>query len=169
MADWPRFREIIFRPDRIGYVRKIIGLDGCVFCKARDQGVTSESLCVFRNEHAMAILNKFPYNTGHIMVLPTRHCGSLLDLTDDEYMTVQQLVRTAVRIVKIEYGVDGLNVGLNMGRIAGAGLPDHLHWHIVPRWMGDTNFFPLIAETKVLPETLEQTYGRYIKHFETQK
>ncbi len=103
------------------------------------------------------------------MVLPTRHCGSLLDLTDDEYMTVQQLVRTAVRIVKIEYGVDGLNVGLNMGRIAGAGLPDHLHWHIVPRWMGDTNFFPLIAETKVLPETLEQTYGRYIKHFETQK
>ena len=166
---WPRVRDIIFRPDRIGYVRKAVAHAGCVFCTARDQGVTPESLCVYRDDRVMAVLNKFPYNTGHIMVLPIRHCGNLLDLSDEEYHSLQQLLRMTVQIVKTEYGVDGINVGLNMGRIAGAGLPDHLHWHVVPRWMGDTNFFPLIAETKVLPETLEQTFSRYIKHFERQK
>lgn len=163
---WPQERDVIYRPERIRYIRKSIKFEGCVFCNARDRGVQAESLCVYKNELAMAVLNKFPYNTGHIMILPTRHCGDLTELRDDEYSALQELVRTVVKVIKAEYGVDGINVGLNMGRVAGAGIPDHLHWHVVPRWVGDTNFFPLIAETKVLPETLEQTYARYAKHFE---
>ncbi len=162
---WPRERDIIVRPERLRYVRNAIIMNGCVFCQARDNGVKPDSLCVYKNDSAMAVLNKYPYNTGHIMILPTRHCGDLVELQDDEYAAVQELVRVTAKIVKAEYRVEGMNIGLNMGRIAGAGLPDHLHWHIVPRWMGDTNFFPLLAETKVLPETLEQTFARYAKHF----
>jgi len=164
---WPQERDVILRPERLRYVRKMIHFEGCVFCQARDQGTNPDSLCVYQNKTAMAVLNKFPYNTGHIMVLPTRHCADLTELTDQEHQDVQKLLKQVVQIIKTEYGVDGLNIGLNMGKVAGAGLPDHLHWHVIPRWAGDTNFFPLIAETKVVPENLGQTYSRYAKHFGT--
>ena len=162
---WPQERDVIIRPDRLKYVRKMIKTEGCVFCESAKQGVSAESLCVYKDRHAMLILNKFPYNTGHIMVLPTRHCGDLTELSDEEYMHMQTLLKKVVTAIKKEYQVAGMNVGLNMGHIAGAGIPEHLHWHVIPRWMGDTNFFPLIAETKVLPESLEDTYQRYRKYF----
>jgi ATP adenylyltransferase len=165
LSQWPQERDLMLRPERIRYVRRTIRIEGCVFCTALQSGANADSLCVYRNEHAMAILNKFPYNTGHIMILPVRHCGDINELSETEYLEVQKLVKTTVGIIKTEYGVDGLNIGLNMGKVAGAGLPDHLHWHIIPRWAGDTNFFPLIAETKVVPEGLEQTYARYARHF----
>ena len=97
--------------------------------------------------------------------MPTRHCGDILSLSADEFTEVQQLLRRAVEAVVKCYSCAGLNLGLNQGAVAGAGIPDHLHWHVVPRWAGDTNFFPLIAETKVLPETLEKTYERLREHF----
>ncbi len=162
---WPQEREIMERPDRYKYVRKIINPDGCVFCDAKTKGVKFESLLIYEGEHAMVVLNKYPYNTGHIMVLPKKHVGEFEQLTKTEYQELSELLNVCVTIVKKEYECKGLNIGLNMGAVAGAGIPDHLHWHIVPRWFGDTNFFPLIAETKALPETIEQTYSRYLKHF----
>lgn len=163
---WPQERDVMSRPERYKYVRKIIQFDGCVFCQARDAGANADSLCVFQNEYAMVVLNKFPYNSGHVMVLPTRHCGDLTELSETEHLEVQKLLQKVVGVVKKEYGVEGINIGLNMGKIAGAGIPDHLHWHIIPRWLGDTNFFPLIAETKLVLETIEQTYAKYARHFE---
>lgn len=161
---WPQERDWFARPDRLKYVRKMVKTDGCVFCQARDQGVGPQSLCLYRNDWAMVCLNKYPYNSGHLMVLPTRHCGDLSELNESEYLELQRLLKKMVEVVKVEYKVSGLNIGLNMGAVAGAGMPDHLHWHVIPRWAGDTNFFPLIAETKVVPETLEQTFDRYSRH-----
>ena len=162
---WPHERDLMERPDRMKYVRKLIHAKGCVFCQSRDSGVHFKSLCIYKGKHAMVVLNKFPYNTGHLLILPIRHCADTTGLSTAEYNEVSQLLRISIEIVKSEYKVSGINIGMNMGAIAGAGIPDHMHWHIVPRWFGDTNFFPLIAETKALPETLKQSYNRYQKHF----
>ncbi len=157
---------MISRPERLKYVRKLIKNDGCVFCRARDLGPSLESLCVYKNEHAMVVLNKYPYNSGHVMVLPARHCGDLTELSSVEWSAVHGLLLETVKAVQASYDIAGLNMGLNMGSVAGAGLPDHLHWHIVPRWSGDTNFFPLIAETKVVSESLEDVYAKYLRYFQ---
>lgn len=162
---WPTEREIMARPDRYKYVRKLISPDTCVFCEAKLKGPSIESLVVYQSELAMVVLNKFPYNTGHLLVLPTRHCGNLTDLSEKEYLELMGLLRRTFNILQKAYTCTGFNIGLNHGAVAGAGIPDHLHWHIIPRWHGDTNFFPLIAETKVLPETLEQTYNRICPFF----
>lgn len=162
---WPQERDFMTRPDRLRYVRKLIKTKGCVFCSARDGGLSYQSLCIFKGKHAMLVLNKFPYNSGHVMILPTRHCADLTELSAAESTEIHQLIKRTVVIIKKEYKVSGLNIGLNMGAVAGAGIPEHLHWHIIPRWYGDTNFFPIIAETKVISETLEQIYNRYAKYF----
>lgn len=161
---WPQERDYLVRPDRLLYVRKMVRSNGCVFCKIRDSGVKLESLCVYKNKQAMVVLNKYPYNSGHILILPTRHCGDLSELGEQEYYETQRLIRCVVKAIKSEYEILGLNIGLNMGSVAGAGIPEHLHWHVIPRWSGDTNFFPLIAETKVLAQTLEQVYERFSKY-----
>lgn len=156
------------RPDRYRYVRKLIKPEGCVFCSALKAGVGLESLVLHREKLAMVVLNKFPYNSGHLLVLPTRHCGDLTLLSQEEYTALSQLLRRTVDALQKSYDCPGLNVGLNHGAVAGAGIPEHLHWHVIPRWQGDTNFFPLIAETKVLAETVEQTYNRLRPFFEEQ-
>lgn len=161
---WPQERDFMARPDRLKYVRKMLKSNGCVFCEARDMGASPESLCLYKNDLAMIVLNKYPYNSGHVLVLPTKHCGDLSELSDETYFEMQRLIRRVVNVIKEEYSIQGLNIGLNMGAIAGAGIPEHLHWHIIPRWHGDTNFFPLIAETKVLAQTVEQVYERYSKY-----
>lgn len=153
------------RPARAQYVRGTIKSVNCVFCEANNQGVSLESLVLFQNEHAMVMLNKYPYNNGHLLILPRQHCGNLLDLSEIEFTEVQRQLRRAIEAVVRCYECAGYNVGLNQGRAAGAGIPDHLHWHVIPRWTGDTNFFPLIAETKVTVETLEQSYQRLIDFF----
>jgi ATP adenylyltransferase len=163
---WPQERDYMTRPERYKYLRKLIKTDGCVFCKSAKAGVNFESLCLYQNAEAMVVLNKYPYNTGHLLILPLRHCGDLAKLTESEYRSLQGLLLEAFKIVQQAYECTGLNMGLNHGAVAGAGLPEHLHWHIVPRWHGDTNFFPLIAETKVLSESLEQSYQRLLKYFD---
>lgn len=162
---WPQQRKIMFRPERYKYVRKLIKENGCVFCNALAKGAKPESLILWKNDNVMVMLNKFPYNSGHLMVLPTRHCGDLTQLSDIEFDDLQRLLKKALSAVVAAYDCGGVNLGLNHGKAAGAGIPDHLHWHIVPRWNGDTNFFPVIAETKALVETLEQAYDRLKGHF----
>lgn len=162
---WPMERDVLFRPDRMKYVRKLIKEKGCVFCRATKEEPSFDTLCVYKTKHSMVILNKFPYNTGHVLVLPLRHCGDILTLGDVEYVDLQETVRKTMKALTEIYEPGGINLGLNHGAVAGAGIPEHLHYHIIPRWSGDLNFFPLIAETKVLVESLEQTYEKLMGYF----
>lgn len=162
---WPLERDVLFRPDRLKYVRKLVKPEGCVFCQAEKNDLSLDTLCVYKTEHTMIILNKFPYNSGHLLILPRKHCGDLLKLTEAQFTDLNATIRIAMKAVEDLYHPGGINIGLNHGATAGAGIPEHLHYHLIPRWAGDLNFFPLIAETKVLVETLEQTYGRFMEYF----
>lgn len=113
---------------------------------------------VFESEHAMVLLNKYPYNNGHLLILPKRHVADIGLLDMHEYQDLMAVARQAVAILQKAFQAQGLNMGLNLGAAAGAGLPDHVHLHLIPRWAGDTNFFPLIAKTKVISQSLDQTY-----------
>lgn len=162
---WPMETNVFFRPARLKYVRKLIKPEGCVFCASAKGGIKEETLCVYQTQYSQIVVNKFPYNSGHVLVLPLRHCGDLLALTPEEYKDLHDTVKIAVGAVKGIYSPQGFNLGLNNGATAGAGIPDHLHFHIVPRWNGDLNFFPLIAETKLVIEEAEASYHRYIEYF----
>ncbi len=162
---WPAQKQVLFRPERLKYVRKLIRSETCVFCEAREKGVKPESLLVATHGSAMLILNKYPYNAGHLLVLTTRHVGRFEDLKPEELADTQALLQKAMRALTELYSPGGFNMGLNLGSVAGAGIPDHLHWHLIPRWPGDSNFFPLIAETKVVIETLERTHERLVPYF----
>lgn len=129
---------------------------GCLFCELQKQD-DEEALILARSEHSFAVLNRYPYNSGHLMVAPLRHIGELEDVKDDENLDMQLLLQRCIRALKEAMEPDGFNLGMNLGRVAGAGVPDHLHWHVVPRWNGDTNFMPALAETKVLPEGFPET------------
>jgi len=131
----------------------------CIFCDALQQ-TDGEPLIVHRGRQAFVIVNKFPYNNGHLMVVPNRHVPRLADLASDELVEFIQVTQLAERVLTGVYDPQGLNLGLNLGKAAGAGVLDHLHMHIVPRWSGDTNFMVTVGDTKVLPEDLDDTYRR---------
>jgi ATP adenylyltransferase len=136
---------------------------GCVLCRIRD-GEESERVLA-RSELGYIVLNKYPYNPGHVMVVPNRHVGDLEAFDDEESLELQRLLQRAVRALREEMEPHGFNIGLNIGRIAGAGLPEHLHWHVVPRWSGDTNFMPVTGQTRVMPELLAETAKRLAPRF----
>ena len=152
--------ERIWAPWRLAYIERAESEGGCIFVDLPAQSDDRANLILHRAEHAFVMLNRYPYTNGHLMVAPFRHTGSLEDLTDDELLQVNQLVRDAVRWLSTAYHPQGFNIGVNMGKAAGAGIEDHLHWHIVPRWSGDTNFMSTVGETRVLAESLEDTYDR---------
>ena len=135
----------------------------CIFCRIRD-GEESERVLA-REELAYVVLNKYPYSPGHVLVIPTRHVGDLEDLGDDESLGLQRLLQRSVRALDEEYAPHGFNIGMNLGRVAGAGVPDHLHWHLVPRWSADTSFMPVVGQTLVLPEMVEETARRLAPRF----
>ena len=162
---WPIERDILFRPDRLKYVRKLIKTDGCVFCKAAREKKSFETLCVYKTEHSMVVLNKYPYNSGHVLVIPLKHVAELTELSDAAYQDIMEVLRLTTKGIKESYQPAGLNVGLNEGAASGAGIPAHLHFHVIPRWPGDLNFFSLIAETKTVIESLEVTFERLITYF----
>jgi ATP adenylyltransferase len=132
----------------------------CVFCAALAAGDDRRALILHRGKLAFLILNAFPYASGHLMAVITRHVASIETATADELAEAMALIQTGTRALTAAYRPDGFNVGLNQGRVAGAGVLGHLHLHLVPRWNGDTNFMPIIGETRVLPESLETTYDR---------
>ena len=114
-----------------------------------------ENLVVCRTGHAVAVLNRYPYNNGHLLVAPRRHIGELAALTDDEHADLMKLIVRLCEVLKRLMKPEGFNIGMNLGRMAGAGVPDHVHWHIVPRWQGDTNFMPVVAGVNVIPQALD--------------
>lgn len=133
---------------------------GCVFCEALSGSDDKKNLVVARRARASLILNLFPYAPAHLMAVVNRHVGTLIEATADEVAGAMELVSLAISTLTTEYQAEGFNVGINQGRVAGAGILDHLHVHVVPRWNGDTNFIPVIGEVRVLPESLETTYDR---------
>jgi ATP adenylyltransferase len=140
------------------------GLAGCIFCDAHAR--EEASLVVFRGSTCYVILNKFPYNNGHLMVVPNRHVASLKDATGEELCELIELARRAEVALGEAYAPHGLNMGINLGKPAGAGVLDHVHLHVVPRWNGDTNYMTVVGETRVLPEELSETAGRLRPIFE---
>jgi ATP adenylyltransferase len=144
----------LWAPWRLEYIKSADEDAGCVFCAA------DESLLVMRGKHALVLLNKFPYASGHFMVAPVRHVGEFAELEHDEVLELHRLASAGMGALAQLYSPQGYNVGWNLGRIAGAGVVDHVHLHVVPRWAGDTNFMPVLADTKVLPEHLEETTRR---------
>ncbi len=162
---WPLERDLFFRPGRMKYVRKLIKPKGCVFCTSANQTENLETLCVYKSKTSQIVLNKYPYNNGHLLVLPLRHVGDILDLSEAEYLDLHMTLKIAIQAIQDIYEPQGLNIGMNHGSTGGAGIPDHLHYHIVPRWHGDLNFFPLIAETKLVIETVETSYKKMTDYF----
>ncbi len=151
----------LWAPWRLEYVQQAGEGPGCVFCaEAAGELSESESLLVHRGTTALVIANKFPYSSGHVMAAPLRHVGSLPELTDDEALEVHRLAVATLDVLGRTYGPDGFNLGWNLGWAAGAGIADHVHLHVVPRWSGDTNFMPVLADVKVLPEHLLATRDR---------
>jgi ATP adenylyltransferase len=136
--------------------------DGCIFCDALAGGDDRKSLILRRGPKAFLILNKYPYASGHVMAAVNSHVGSLEETAPEEIGQAMELVQTAVRALGRAYAPEGFNVGLNQGRAAGAGVPKHLHIHVVPRWSGDVNFMPVVSDTRVLPESLDTTYDRLL-------
>jgi ATP adenylyltransferase len=140
---------------------------GCVFCRLAEEPVDESTGVLVRSELNFVVLNAFPYGSGHLLVVPRRHVASLPDLTNAEYVDYFLMLRTAVVAIEKAYGPDGLNVGMNLGLAAGAGIPQHLHGHVLPRWSGDTNFMTTIGETRVLPESLASTWQKVHSALET--
>jgi ATP adenylyltransferase len=147
-----------WRMEYINYARE--GEGGCIFCELPAEGDDEKNYILTRGEKAFVILNKFPYNSGHLMIAPFRHVGEVEQLEDEEALDLDHLLQKSLKALKEAMSPDGFNIGMNLGRVAGAGVPDHVHWHVVPRWSGDTNFMPVVGETKVLPELLHESYRR---------
>jgi ATP adenylyltransferase len=162
-----RGMDRLWSPWRMEYIRttKEEPADApCIFCRIRD-GEDAEERILARTDLAFVTTNKFPYNPGHLLVITDRHVGDLEDLTDDENLALQRLLRRSVAALRQEYAPHGFNIGMNLGRAAGAGVPDHVHWHVVPRWSADTSFMPVIGQTLMLPELVEETAKRLAARF----
>ena len=158
MTESETVSERLWAPWRLAYVKQTDAVEeGCFLCRYVADAPEHDrtNLVVARGERTVTVLNRFPYNNGHILVAPREHKADLSELSSEEHLELMQEVTRLTGILREAMSPDGFNVGLNLGRVAGAGLPGHLHWHIVPRWNGDTNFMPVLANIKVIPQSLE--------------
>jgi ATP adenylyltransferase len=156
----------LWSPWRLDYITSADKATGCVFCDAQAPGGPQASLIVFRGAACFVILNLYPYNNGHLMIVPNRHVRSLAEMTAGELAELGELTRQSEIALTEAYEPHGMNMGINLGKPAGAGVLYHLHMHIVPRWNGDTNFMTVVGETRVLPEELSATAARLRPIFE---
>ena len=159
--------EVLFTPWRYSYLTspKSETNAECIFCTAAKTGNPRETLTLYRSAEALVMLNRYPYTNGHLMVAPIAHQARLFDSTDASLRALIRLTAEAQRILSDVYHPDGFNVGMNFGAIAGAGVADHYHMHIVPRWAGDSNFMTVTAQTRLVPEDLDVTFDKLRPHF----
>jgi ATP adenylyltransferase len=150
----------LWAPWRLEYVSSADEQEGCIFCRAAEAPDGADSLVVHRGENAFVMLNRFPYSSGHLMVAPFRHLGELGALSAEEAAEIHSLSVRALEVLATLFQPQGFNIGWNLGRSAGAGVVDHVHEHVVPRWQGDTNFMPVLADVRVIPEHLQTTHTR---------
>ena len=163
-------RQVLWAPWRLEY---ILGEkeSGCIFCSRVQQSPDNDekNLILTRGETCFVIMNRYPYNNGHLMVVPYRHTGDLTELTPAENQEIMAMLQQTLQVLTEAMTPDGFNIGLNLGKVAGAGVDDHLHFHIVPRWDADTNFMPVIGDTRVIPEALNATYRKLLAVFDKMK
>ena len=152
--------DTLWSPWRMEYIQRDKTHSGCVFCDAADSQKDKENLVVYRSTHAYAILNKYPYNTGHGLVVPFSHVPSYEDLTPEERFDMMELLNQFTHVLRVVYQPEAFNIGANIGSAAGAGIAPHVHFHLLPRWAGDTNFLTTITQTRVIPEELCVTYRK---------
>jgi len=157
-------KEIIWAPWRMGY---ILGekKEGCFLCSAYKSKNLTKNYVIEKNKNAFVVMNIFPYNNGHLMVAPKRHIAEFEQLTEDEILSINMFIRKSIIILKNVLKPEGFNIGVNIGKVSGAGVETHIHFHIVPRWTGDTNFMPVISNTKVIPQALDELYEKLKKEF----
>ena len=157
--------RFVFSPWRLAYVTSEKAAQGCVFCAARQEPPSPDNLVVYRDERIMVMLNRYPYTNGHMMVVPHPHVDSLTGLDCETRAVSAEALAFCETVLRSTYCAHGINVGLNLGQDAGAGIADHLHWHILPRWQGDTNFVPVLADVRVVPQALMDTYKGLVNRF----
>lgn len=157
----------LWAPWRMAFIKSAHAKQGggCVFCSLPKKPAGGKTLVLHKGRKVFVLLNRYPYSNGHLMVIPYRHIARLSDLTADEQLEMGGLLAKSVSILEKEMKAQGFNIGLNLGRAAGAGIEGHLHYHVVPRWVGDSNFMPVIGEVRVMPEHLEATYKSLKGHF----
>jgi len=157
--------DVLWAPWRMKYIlyESVEKDKECFICRGF-LSPSEDNLVLYRGADVIVMMNKYPYNTGHLLVAPSRHVPSLEELSREEICSLFETVRNTLTVLRRALNPDGFNIGLNLGRVAGAGLEEHVHVHVVPRWSGDTNFMPVIADTKVIPEALKDTYQRIRKH-----
>ncbi len=158
------FSDKLWAPWRIEYIAGTKE-EGCFFCKYSKENNDNKRLILYRGDETFVIMNYYPYNNGHLMIVPYKHTNELSDLTGTAKLEMMNLMEQSMKIIKKTMNADGFNCGLNFGAIAGAGVKDHLHLHVVPRWSGDTNFMPVTGHTKVISEGLEETWKKLYKDF----
>jgi len=160
--------RVLWAPWRLAYVEKDERGDGCIFCdkpRLEGGGERRESLVLYSDEYASVIMNRYPYANAHLMVAPREHTADFAKLPVNAAASLSSVLQKAVAVLDKAYSPQGFNVGLNLGRSAGAGIDGHMHWHVVPRWEGDTNFMPILADCRVLPEHLDEAYERLLPLF----
>lgn len=152
--------ERIWAPWRLEYIENADAVEGCIFCLFPAEGRDAARYILLRGEHAFVLLNAYPYSNGHLLVTPYQHTANLDDLDDATLLELMALTRRSVNLLKSAFHPDGFNIGINLGRVAGAGIADHVHIHVVPRWSGDTNFMGVIGDVRVIPASLDDVYAR---------
>ncbi|MGH7800345.1 MAG: HIT family protein [Thermodesulfobacteriota bacterium] len=157
----------IWAPWRIEYLTKERE-DGCIFCEKPREKKDRRNLILYRGKTGFIIMNRYPYSNGHLMAVPYRHLRELTQLNQKERLELMNLTTRCVEILK-DFKTEGFNIGMNIGKAAGAGIDDHIHFHVVPRWSGDTNFMPVIGDIKVIPEYLDQSYLKLTQQIKTTK
>jgi ATP adenylyltransferase len=157
--------KALWAPWRLKY---IIGdkEEGCIFCKKPKEGNDKDNLILYTGETSFIIMNRYPYSNGHLMTVPYKHTNNFSDLTREEKLELMDLTAKCIDILQV-IKPEGFNIGMNLGKTGGAGIDDHLHFHIVPRWSGDTNFMPVIGDVRVMPEYLEDTYETLSRHLKS--
>ena len=158
----------LWTPWRFSYVEGSANATACPFCQLQTEEVGRQNLILRHENHNYILLNKFPYTTGHLMVVPHRHVASLRDAATEELQELVVLSRSCESILHRVYQPDGFNIGLNVGKSSGAGVAGHIHLHVVPRWHGDSNFISVISETRILPEDLQGVYEKLLPYFQKQ-
>jgi len=141
----------------------------CVFCLSKDVSQDDARQVLYRGDYGFVVMNRYPYSNGHLLIIPYRHLSDLSELTKEEGLELFLLLTLAKEVLLEKLGCQGFNIGMNLGSAAGAGIPGHLHWHIVPRWQGDTNFMPVVGELKVIPQHLHRTYDILAEGFTGRK
>jgi ATP adenylyltransferase len=157
--------KVLWAPWRMGYILSNDKDNGCIFCPGKDRSKDEERLILHVGPRSMVMMNRYPYNNGHLLVAPVKHAGDLEQLNNKEGLDLLFMVRKTVEILKEVMKPEGFNVGLNLGRVAGAGMEEHMHFHVVPRWNGDTNFMTILGDVRVIPEHIRETYKKLLPYY----